>query len=59
MTPRAIHDTVGWAVSTFYDRRGQMERMVREAMSRDFSWEKSAAEYERLYGRAIELHREL
>jgi starch synthase len=59
LTPRAIHDTVGWAVSTFYDRRGQLEQMVREAMSRDFSWDKSAAEYERLYERASELHRSL
>jgi starch synthase len=59
LTPRTIHDTVGWAVSTFYDRRAHVERMMREAMSRDFSWEKSAAEYERLYARAMERKRSL
>lgn len=58
-TPGAVHDTVGWAVSTFYDRKPHLEAMRRRAMSRDFSWERSAAAYERLYERAIANHRAL
>jgi starch synthase len=59
LTPRAVSDVLGWAVSTFYDRPRHVERMVREAMARDFSWAKSAREYASLYARAIEHQRRL
>jgi starch synthase len=59
LTPRAVFDTIGWAVSTFYDRPQHLRAMVREAMSRDFSWEKSARGYEPLYARAIAHKRSL
>jgi starch synthase len=58
-TPRAVHNTVGWAVSTWYDRPADMQRMIVRAMSRDFSWRSSAGEYERAYGRAIAAKRAL
>ena len=58
-TPGAIHDTIGWAVSTFYDRRPHLDAMRRRAMSRDFSWARSAAAYERLYERALAVKRSL
>ncbi len=48
----AIYDTVGWAVSTYYDRRPHIERMIQAAMAKDYSWEKSAQEYQALYERA-------
>jgi len=54
-----VFDTIGWAVSTFYDRPQHLRAMVREAMSRDFSWEKSARGYEPLYERAIAHKRSL
>ncbi len=52
-TPRAIYDTVGWAVSTYYDRRPHLDQMIQRAMQQDFSWEKSAHAYEQLYEQAM------
>lgn len=50
---RAVYDTVGWAVSTYYDRPQHMQQMIQTAMAQDYSWEKSTAEYEALYARAL------
>jgi starch synthase len=52
LTPRAIYDTVGWAVWTWYNRPDQIEVMRQRAMQHDFSWEKSAKKYVKLYGEA-------
>jgi starch synthase len=52
-SPRAIYYAIGWAVSTYYDRPHHMQRMIRAAMSQDFSWERSTAEYVRAYERAL------
>jgi starch synthase len=49
----AIYYTVGWAVSTYYDRRDHWNGIVRRAMRKRFSWEKSARGYEDAYFRAI------
>ncbi|MGQ9905130.1 MAG: glycogen synthase GlgA [Anaerolineae bacterium] len=49
----AIYYTVGWAVSTYYDRKAHLRRMIQTAMAQDFSWERSARAYERLYAQAI------
>lgn len=53
-TPGALYDTIGWAVSTYFDRKAHVRRMIRSAMAQDFSWEKSAQEYERAYARALQ-----
>jgi len=53
LSPNAIYDTVGWAVATWYQRRGDIEQMRRRAMAQDFSWDHAAGEYEALYQRAI------
>jgi len=50
----AIYYSVGWAVSTYYDRRDHWDQMVQRAMGEHFSWEDSAKEYEKAYWRAIE-----
>jgi starch synthase len=50
---KAIYYTVGWAVSTYYDRKEHLKKMIQSAMAKDFSWEKSAKEYEKLYDKAI------
>jgi starch synthase len=57
LTPGALYDTVGWAVSTWYDRPRHIEQMRREAMAEDFSWQHAAAEYEKLYLLAYERRR--
>ena len=51
---QAIYYTVGWAVSTYYDRPGHMKQLVQNAMNRDFSWERSAGQYVDMYRQAIE-----
>ncbi len=56
-TPRALHDTIGWAVSTWFDRPHHIEQLRRAAMVQDFSWEKSAREYEQVYRHAIKNRR--
>jgi starch synthase len=52
-SPAAIADTVGWAVSTYYDRPHHMRQLIRRAMAQDYSWERSAVAYVALYERAI------
>ena len=50
----AIYYTVGWATSTYYDRRDHWDLMVQRAMGKRFSWGDSAQEYEKAYRQAIE-----
>jgi starch synthase len=45
----ALFDTIGWAVSTYYDRPEHIEIMQKRAMKKDYSWENSAKEYMNLY----------
>ena len=52
-SPLAVYYTVGWAVSTYYDRPQHMRQMIGAAMRQDFSWQRSAATYELAYARAI------
>ncbi len=49
MSGSAIYYTVGWAVSTYYDRKHHMADMIHRAMGMNFSWEASAREYVRAY----------
>jgi len=54
MTPRAIYDTVGWAVWTWYNRPDHIDIMRRRAMQQRFSWSASADRYVELYQWAID-----
>ena len=49
----AIYYTVGWAVSTYYDRAEHYLQMQQQAMKQCFSWEASARVYEDAYRRTI------
>jgi starch synthase len=49
LTPEALANTVGWALSTYFDRPDHVRAMRLRAMAEDFSWDASAAAYERLY----------
>jgi len=53
-TASAIYYSVGWAVSTYYDRMHHFENMQKNAMQKHFSWDDSANEYVKLYNKAIE-----
>jgi len=49
----ALHNTIGWAVSTWYDRPAHIAALRQRAMAQDFSWQKSAAQYVGVYQHAI------
>jgi starch synthase len=52
-TDRALFYTLGWAVSTWFDRPQHYKAMQRRGMLRDFSWTSSATQYEEVYEQAI------
>jgi|WetSurMetagenome_2_1015567.scaffolds.fasta_scaffold00017_23 starch synthase len=52
-SPRALYYTIGWAVSTYFDRKHHLSRLISSAMRQDFSWKRSAREYVGLYQKAI------
>jgi starch synthase len=49
LTPDALANTIGWALSTHYDRHHHVQAMRRRGMAQDFSWDHAAEAYERLY----------
>jgi starch synthase len=53
ISDRALYYTIGWAVSTWYDRPDDYRRMQLAGMERDFTWNASALEYERVYDHAL------
>jgi starch synthase len=53
-TAEALWGAVQQAIDLYRDRPDQWRSMVLTGMAKDFSWERSAAEYERLYGEALE-----
>lgn len=48
-TADALYGTIGWAVSTYYDRPNHIKKMRESAMSRRFTWEMSALHYQKAY----------
>jgi starch synthase len=55
ISPQALYYTIGWAVSTYYDRPHHIQRMMQAAMEQDFSWNESAREYVKAYIYSMEL----
>ena len=49
LTPRAIYDTVSWAVWAWYHHPEHIKSMRSRGMQLDFSWENSAKKYATLY----------
>ena len=47
--PNALYNTMGWAVSTYFDRPKHMENMIKQAMKKDYSWSVSAELYIGIY----------
>ncbi len=52
-TPSALYETVKWALTLYRDRPADFRKVVRTAMKQDWSWERSAADYEALYRRLL------
>ena len=48
-TPAALYDTVKWALTLYRDRPADFQHVMRNAMALNWSWDRSAAEYEKLY----------
>ena len=46
--------TLRYAMSVYYNNKKDWNRMMLRAMSQDFSWNSSAAEYEKLYQKLLE-----
>jgi starch synthase len=57
LTPDALYNVIGWALTTWYHRKDHIEQMRRQAMQQDFSWDRSAEAYEALYRTAYERRR--
>jgi starch synthase len=57
LTPDSLASTVGWALSTYFDRPKHITAMRKRAMAQDFSWERAAAQYEQLYLEAYQRRR--
>lgn len=51
-TPEALRDTTLRGMALYRDRPDAWRQMVATAMRQDWSWDRSAAEYERLYEKA-------
>jgi starch synthase len=50
-TPEALRDTTMRALTIYRDRPNDWKRIMATGMRQDWSWDRSAAEYERLYER--------
>jgi starch synthase len=55
--PESLANTIGWAISTWFDRQHHIRDMRVRAMGQDFSWERAARDYHALYLRAYERRR--
>jgi len=53
ISDRALYFTIGWAVSTWFDRPQHYAAMQQRGMARDFTWNASAGQYERVYDHAL------
>jgi starch synthase len=51
-TADAVYNTIGWAVSVYYDHPRRLRSMIRRAMKKEYSWDKAILNYEKLYRQA-------
>ena len=47
--PQALYNTMGWAVSTYFDRPKHIDNMITQAMKKDYSWSIPADLYIGIY----------
>jgi len=53
ISQRALFYTIGWAVSTWFDRPHHYAAMQHQGMTRNFTWDASARQYEHVYEHAM------
>lgn len=49
----ALYNTIGWAISTWYDRPHHIRQLQQQAMAQHFSWHDAAGQYEQVYRHAL------
>jgi starch synthase len=52
-TPQVLAGTVRWAAHLYHDRPGTFDRLVRNAMAADWSWDIAAVGYDKIYRRLM------
>src|SRR5262245_25644475 len=52
-TAYALYETVRWALTLYRDRPADFRQIIRTAMAQDWSWDRSAEVYEKLYLKVI------
>jgi starch synthase len=52
-TVNALHGTIGWACSTYYDRPAEFAGLQQRGMAKNFAWSISAEQYVNVYRWAI------
>ncbi len=57
LTIDSLTNTIGWALSTYHDRRAHIEQLRVHGMQQDFSWDRAARAYEQLYLEAFRRRR--
>ena len=57
LSPRSLHDLIGWATSTYVHRAGDIDAMRRRGMAQTFGWDRAAAAYRELYESAYAARR--
>lgn len=53
LTPRAIYDTVGWAVWAYYNKKDHIKKMQLAGMKKTFDWDEAAEKYLAVYKEAL------
>ncbi len=49
LTPMALNNTIVWAADTWKNDHKSIIKMMKNAMNRNFSWNQTASDYERMY----------
>ena len=52
-TAHALYETVKWALTLYRDRPKDFQQIMRTAMAQNWSWDRSAEAYEKLYHKII------
>ena len=53
LTPRAVYDTVGWAVWAYYNKKDHIKKMQLKGMKSYFGWDIAAENYLKVYKEAL------
>ena len=54
LSPQSVHDTIGWAVYAWYNKKEHIALMRKRAMAQAFGWDIAAEKYIGVYTQALE-----